>query len=200
MGKTKKITNKGHKGNKGKRKQNYRAGYEYLLAYKITIPIYDYTVEFCNRWINKRSRTYDQMVQAARSGTQNIAEGYKQQGLKRYIKLSSVNRGSLEELLKDYLSFARQRKLAIWPKQKARRIREVKGIWEIINKFPTLPNHPNFPDLPSNKERAVNIMITLINQANYLQDKLISSLKEKHKTEGGLTEQLYRNRKEYRGY
>lgn len=58
-----------------------KAGYEYLLAYKITVFLYDYTVGFCNRWINKYSRTHDQMVQAARSGTQNIAEGYKQESL-----------------------------------------------------------------------------------------------------------------------
>lgn len=63
-----------------------RAGYEYLLAYKITIPIYDYTVEFCNVHVDPYSRTRDQMVQSARSGMQNIAEGNKQQSLQGYIK------------------------------------------------------------------------------------------------------------------
>src|SRR3989304_6844062 len=125
------------------------AGYEYLLAYKITIPIYDYTVEFCKRWIDKRSRTHDQMEQAARSGTMNIAEGYKQESLKGYIKLSGVNRGALEELLKDYLAFARQNKILVWPKEKA--IREIGEIWEIIKKNSVLPDNPNFPDLPSDK-------------------------------------------------
>lgn len=91
-----------------------KAGYEYLLAYKLTIPIYDYAVEFCNRWISKYSRTHDQWVQAARSGTQNIPEGYKQQSLKGYIKLAGVSRGSLEELLKDCLAYARQNKLQVW--------------------------------------------------------------------------------------
>ena len=196
MGTNIKISGK-NKSNWGK---NYKAGYEYLLAYKITVPIYDYTIEFCDRWISERSRTYDQMVQAARSGTQNIAEGYKQQGLKGYIKLSGVNRGSLEELLKDYLSFARQKKLSIWQKEKAVNIREVREIWNNIQATPTLPNSPDFPHLADSQEKAVNIMITLINQANYLQDKLIASLKNKHKTEGGLTEKLYRDRKEYRGY
>lgn len=90
-----------------------KAGYEYLLAYKITVPIYDLTVEFCSRYIDKYSRTHDQMVQAARSGMQNIAEGYKQQGMKGYIKLAGVTRGSLEELLKDYLAYARQHGLEI---------------------------------------------------------------------------------------
>lgn len=181
-------------------KSSPKAGYEYLLAYKITVPIYDYTVEFCDRWIDKYSRTRDQMIQAARSGTQNIAEGYKQQGLKGYIKLSGVNRGSLEELLKDYLAFARQNKLSVWEKEKAKNIREVREIWEVIRENKVLPDSPIFPHLSDDQEKAVNIMVTLINQANYLIDQLIPALKEKHKTKGGLTEELYRERKEYRGY
>lgn len=179
--------------------QSYRAGYEYLLAYKLTVPIYDYTVEFVNRYVSKFSRTCDQMQQAARSGMQNISEGYKQQGLKGYIKLSGVTRGSLEELLKDYLSYARQHQLSIWPKERAiREIREIREIWEIIKKNPALPDSPNFPDLPDQPNLAVNLMITLIHQANYMIDKLIISLKEKHMKEGGLTEELYKKRVEYR--
>ncbi len=178
-----------------------RAGYEYLLAYKITVPIYDYTVEFCNRWISKFSRTYDQMIQAGRSGTQNLAEGNQQEGMKGYIMLSGVARGSLEELLKDYQAFLRQRNLKIWSKEKAiKDIREIGQIWEILKKTPTLPDLPNFPKLPDNPEVAANLMITLINQANYLIDKLVISLKDKHMREGGLSEELYRKRKEYRGY
>ncbi|MFC1647241.1 four helix bundle suffix domain-containing protein [Patescibacteria group bacterium] len=186
-----------------------RAGYEYLLAYKITIPIYDYTVEFCRRCKSPNYphfpdlpsyRSHDQMVQAARSGTQNIAEGYKQQGLKGYIKLSGINRGSLEELLKDFLAYARQNKIPVWPKEKARKIREIGEIWAILRKHQALPDSPNFPNLPNDREAAVNLMITLINQANYLIDKLIPALKHKHKTQGGFTEKLYRERKNHRGY
>ena len=176
-----------------------RAGYEYLLAYKITVPVYDYTVEFCNRYIEAKSRTRDQMIQSARSGMQNIAEGNKQQSLQGYIKLSGVSRGSLEELLNDFLSYARQNKIAIWSPEKAKReIREIGQIWEILKKTPTLPDSPNFPPLPNRAELAVNLMITLINQANFLIDKLIVSLKEKHMKEGGFNEQLYRKRMEYR--
>ena len=176
-----------------------KAGYEYLLAYKITIPIYDYTVVFCNRWIPRNFRTYDQMVQAARSGTQNIAEGFKQESLKSYIKLSGVNRGSLEELLKDFLAYARQNKISVWSREKAiGEIGEIGEIWEILKKNPTLSDNPNFPNLPNDKEKAVNLMVTLINQANYLIDRLIDSLEEKHMKEGGFTEKLYKKRVEYR--
>lgn len=169
---------------------NSKAGYEYLLAYKLTVPIYDYTIVFCKKWINYKSRTKDQMEQAARSGMQNIAEGNKQESLKGYIQLSGVARGSLEELLNDYLAFARQNQLQIWGKQQAiRQIGEISKIWEIIKQNPALPNSP---------EVAVNLLITLINQANYLLDKLIVSLKEKHMKEGGLSEELLRKRLEYK--
>lgn len=176
-----------------------RAGYEYLLAYKITVPIYDYTVEFCNVHIDPYSRTRDQMTQSARSGMQNIAEGSKQQSLQGYIKLSGVSRGSLEELLNDFLSFARQRKIPIWEPNRAKReIREIGEIWKILRETPTLPDSPNFPDLPNRVEVAINLMITLINQANFLIDKLLISLNEKHMKEGGFNERLYRKRMEYR--
>lgn len=185
-------------GDQGDRK---KAGYEYLVGYKLTVVIYDYTIEFCKRWIDYKSRTKDQMEQAARSGTQNIPEGSKQQSLSGYIRLSGVVRGSLEELLKDCLAFARQNKLEVWEKERVvREIGEISEIWGIIKASPTLPDSPNFPDLPQDKEKTVNLLITLINQANYFIDKLIVSLKEKHKREGGFNEKLYEERKKYRGY
>lgn len=187
-------------GSKGKKK----AGYEYLVGYKITVPIYDYTVVFCKRCTSPQHpafpqlsshRTYDQMVQAARSGTANIAEGNQQSSLEGYIKLVGVNKASLEELLKDFLSYARQNNVPIWPKEEAvRKIREIGVIWEIIRRNPTLPNSPNFPDLPDNIEKAVNLLITLINQAIYLQKKLQESLEEKFVKEGGFRENLFKKR------
>ena len=204
------------------------AGYEYLLAYKITIPIYDYTVEFCTRCSPyyrhhpdhtykssqpyhpnlpdpihfpplSSSRTHDQMVQAARSGMTNIPEGAKQESLAGYIKLTGVARGSLEELLKDYLSYARQHHIVVWDKERVKReIGEIRVIWEIIRKTPVLSDSPDFPDLPHLPDYAVNMMLTLIHQANYLIDKLKVSLEEKHKQEGGFSENLLKKRMEYR--
>ena len=130
---------------------------------------------------------------------QNIPEGNKQQSLQGYIKLSGVSRGSLEELLNDFLSYARQNKIPIWSSERAKReIREIGQIWETLRKTPTLPDSPSFPSLPNRVETVVNLMITLINQANFLIDRLIASLKEKHMKEGGFNEKLYRKRIEYR--
>lgn len=176
-----------------------KAGYEYLACYKLSVVNYDYTVVFCDRWISKFSRTNDQMVQASRSGMSNLSEGYTQQSLQGYIKLAGVSRGSEEELLKDYMAFARQNKLTIWPREKSNReIGEIGVIWEIFKKNSVLPDNPHFPDLPLEKEKAVNMMITLINQENFLLDRLIASLREKHKTQGGFTENLYKERIAYR--
>lgn len=185
-------------GNQGEDNKK-KAGYEYLLAYKISVPIYDYTVEFCKRWIPSNSRTKDQMEQAARSGMQNILEGNQQEGMKGYIKLCGIARGSLEELLNDYLSYARQHGIVVWDRGRVgRELPEVEQVWSVLRATPVLPSSPDFPHLPDHPERAVNLLITLVHQSNYLLDKLVVSLKDKHMHEGGLTEELYRKRVEYR--
>lgn len=178
-----------------------KAGYEYLLAYKITVPIYDYTVIFCKKYKNLLSsdRTYDQMIQSARSGMTNLPEGNIQKSTEGYLKLTGVNRASLEELLKDYCSFARQNKILIWDKEKSKRdIWEIRKIWEILRKTPTLPDNPNFPDLPDNLEKAVNLLITIINQANYLQDQLRRGIENKFVKTGGFRENLLKKRLGYK--
>jgi restriction system protein len=172
-----------------------KAGYEYLLAYKITVPIYDLTVEFCEKWISKFSRTTDQMVQAARSGSMNVAEGSREKSLKSYIKLAGVARASLDELTKDYEAFIRQNHLQFYSREKVgREIRELGEIWDILDKNQTLPQLPQFPKLPSDREQAVNLMFTLCKQGNYMIDKLIKSLENKFIKEGGFSENLLKNR------
>ncbi len=91
-------------------------GYRKLKTFQIAQLIYDLTVRFCDRYINPRSRTHDQMVQAARSGVQNIAEGSQVSGTSKKIemKLTNVARASLEELRLDYEDFLRQRGLTLW--------------------------------------------------------------------------------------
>ncbi len=193
--------------------QKPQAGYQYLFAYKITIPIYDYTVVFCKRSSPysyypdspkfpqlSSNRTFDQMVQASRSGTTNIAEGNQQASLEGYIKLVGVNKASLEELLKDYLAYARQNKIEVWGKEETvrRRVRELGEVWELLKATPTLPDSPNFPDLPKDPSQAVNLMITLINQAIYLQKKLMESLEKKFVESGGFRENLFKKRMEFK--
>src|SRR5713101_8916483 len=100
-------------------------GYRKLKSFQVAQLAYDVTVRFCERYIGRRSRTRDQMVQAARSGVQNIAEGSQASGTskKMELKLTNVARASLEELRLDFEDFLRQRDLPLWPKNDARRQR-----------------------------------------------------------------------------
>ena len=96
-------------------------GYQNLKSYQMAEIVYDAATAFCNRFINVRSRTHDQMVQAARSGKQNIAEGSMASGTSRKteLKLVGVARASLEELLLDCKDYLRQNGLALWGKEHA---------------------------------------------------------------------------------
>lgn len=94
----------------------HEGGYKSLPFFKQSEIIYDFTVEFVEKYIDYKSRTKDQMVQAARSGKQNIAEGYLQKSFEGKLKLLGVARGSLEELLNDYQDYLRQHQLLIWDK------------------------------------------------------------------------------------
>ena len=107
-------------------------GYRKLKSFQIAQLVYDVTVRFCDRYIEKRNRTHDQMVQAARSGVQNIAEGSQASGTskKTELKLTNVARASLEELRLDFEDFLRQRGLVLWDKSESRR-------GELIDRRPT---------------------------------------------------------------
>lgn len=163
-------------------------GYKSLPFYKQSEIIYDFTIEFVKRYIEKYSRTTDQMIQAARSGKQNIPEGYLQKSLKGRIKLLGVSRGSLEELLNDYMDFLRQRDLSLWEKDspKARAVRNL-----IYNSYNSDKNYKSYIENP---ESAANAMICLINQTNRLIDQKIRWLEEQFVNEGGYTEKLFKKR------
>lgn len=165
-------------------------GYKNLPFFKQSEIIYDFTVEFCNRYIDKHSRTRDQMVQSARSGKQNIAEGYLQKSLEGRIKLLGVARGSLEELLNDYLDFLRQRGFSLWQKDspKAKVVRSL-----VYNSYNGYNNYKNYIPSP---EDAANVMVCLINQTNRLIDQKLRWLEEKFVSEGGFRENLFRKRRE----
>ncbi len=104
-------------------------GYRQLRSFQVTMIIYDATVAFCDRFVDNRSRTSDQMVQAARGGRQNIAEGSRasESSSQTELRLVNVARASLDELLLDYEDYLRQRRLPLWDKN-APQAREVRGL------------------------------------------------------------------------
>ncbi len=164
----------------------------------MTVIIHDATVVFCRRFFNPRDRTVDQMVQAARSGKQNIAEGSMMSGTSRTseLKLVGVARASLEELLVDYQDFLRQRGLETWTKDhpKAVFIRKL-----AYDKYRSYESYKTYIE-DKTPETAANTMICLINQASYLLDKFKRELGERLLEEGGINERIYTERRKRRGY
>ena len=171
-------------------------GYRELKSYQNSEIVYDGTVRFCDRCIDRRSRTHDQMVQAARSGKQNIAEGSMASGTskKTELKLVSVARASLEELLLDFEDFLRQRGLAVWGKDHATAQAVRKLAYAKNRSYTTYRTY--IEEAPP--EVAANTLICLINQTNYLLDQQLRQLEQQFLQEGGFTEKLYRVRSEAR--
>jgi four helix bundle suffix protein len=174
-------------------------GYRNLLSYRKAEIVYDATVYFCDRYIDRRSRTRDQMVQAARSGKQNIVEASMASGTSKEteIKLTNVARASLEELLEDYRDFLRVGGHRIWEKEskEAMYVRRLgsrtHGATETYETYrPFIETRP--------PEVVANILVCLIHQANYLLDRQIGQLERAFLEEGGLRERMFRARVEAR--
>ncbi len=170
-------------------------GYRDLRSFQTATIVYDATVSFCDRFVDKRSRLVDQMVQAARSGRQNIAEGSRASATSSQTELRLVNtaRASLDELLLDYEDFLRQRGKRLWDKDdpEAQEVRSVGRQTQNPNQAgPPEPapyarwlNHPD-PVV------VANTLICLVHQTNYLLDQQIAALERGFVQQGGYSEQL----------
>lgn len=169
-------------------------GFRKLRSFQCAQSVYDGTVIFCDRFVGKRSRTHDQMVQAARSGVQNIAEGSLASATskKTELKLTGVARASLGELLLDFEDFLRQKKMQQWAKDDPEAL-EVRG------KFRSEKSDCyRFSELSA--ERLANTLICLINQASYLLWQQMKFLEKEFLNTGGFTERMYKTRKNLRKF
>ena len=177
-------------------------GYRNLKSYQTAAMVYDATVVFCDRFIDKRSRTHDQMVQAARSGVQNIAEGSMASATskKTELKLTGVARASLEELLLDFEAFLRQKGLRLWGKAspEALGVRKKYSSDKTEKKSDASDASDPYSLKTASPEVAANTLICLINQASYLFGRQLHKLEQQFLTEGGFTERLYKARTEFR--
>lgn len=174
-----------------------RGNYRELVSYRKAIVIYDLTFRFCKKFLERGDRTIDQMIQAARSGKQNIVEGSKaaKTSTEMEIKLTNVARASLEELLDDYKDYLRVRDHTIWHKNS-------KEALYVRN----LGNNPDesyetYRDFVETRpaEVVANIALCLVNQANYLLDRQIRRLENDFLKEGGLRERMTQARLKSRG-
>ena len=167
-------------------------GFRNLKSYQMSEIVYDATVAFCDRWISRRSRTHDQMVQAARSGKQNIAEGSMASGTSKKfeLKLVGVARARLEELLLDYQDFLRQRNLPLWGKSHPQ-AQKIRGLaYARDRSYRTYKTYIESPAF----EVAANTMLCLIHQTNFLLDQQLRQLEKQFLEKGGFTERLYHTR------
>lgn len=170
--------------------------YSRLLVYRVAEAIYDLTYLFCQRFLPPYGdRTVDQMVQAARSGKQNIAEGNQAAATssETEIKLTNVARASLEELLADYEDYLRTRSLSIWGLQHPR-MRSLRQ-WTSSKEF-----FDQYKDMASqfSGEEMGNLCITLCHQAIYMLGQLLKTQQNRFVTEGGIREQMHKARTGYR--
>jgi four helix bundle suffix protein len=170
-------------------------GYRDLRSFRTAGIVYDATVAFCARFVDPRSRLVDQMVQAARSGRQNIAEGSRASAVSSQteLRLVSVARASLDELLLDYEDFLRQRKLSQWKKDspEAIKVRAVGKSDRTDRSDRTDPSDAYSAWLQSPDPAIVaNAVICLIHQTNYLLDRQITALERDFISGGGYSERL----------
>jgi len=187
-------------------------GYRKTVSFQTATIIYDATYWFCEKFLDSRSRTVDQMVQAARSGRQNIAEGSRASATSSHteLRLLNVARASFEELLLDYEDYLRHRRLAQWAPDSA----EASAVRGVPRRFKTdRSDRTDLTDLTDQERWSLyapwlehndpavraNALICLINQANYLLDQQIAALEKQFVEGGGYSEQLAAARLAARG-
>ena len=169
--------------------------YRNLRVYQVTEIIYDITYHFTQHYLEKGDRTVDQMIQAARSGKQNISEGNQAAATssETEIKLTNVAKASLEELLNDYEDYLRVRNLPQWDARHPRyeKMRQYARSRQIQQDYAATIQRMN-------DEELANLCITLIHQATYMLHKLLATMQTRFVTEGGIKERMYQTRLNYR--
>ena len=169
--------------------------YRNLRVYQVTEMVYDITYYFTQHYLSKGDRTVDQMVQAARSGKQNIAEGNQAAATssETEIKLTNVAKASLEELLDDYEDYLRVRNIQQWGPLHPRyeKMRQYARSEEIKKEYAATIQRMN-------DEEIANLCITLIHQAIYMLHKLLVTMQTRFVKEGGIKERMYQSRVNYR--
>jgi len=174
------------------------SGYRKLKAYQVAELLYDFTCRFCGRYVPLGDRHHDQMVQAARSGYQNIAEGSEDSATSKKLEmnLTNVARSSLDELRKDYLKHLARRRLTVWaegsPAFAAARVLRP----QTLDDAAAWVNQPQAPE-PA-EERAANLGAILAAQAHWLTGRLLDRQARDFEAGGGFAERLHRARTAHR--
>ena len=170
-------------------------GFRNLKAYQVAEMLYDFTCRFCDRYIPRKDRHHDQMVQAARSGYQNIAEGSEDSATSRKLEmnLTNVARSSLGELKRDYEKYLTRQELPLWQEGEPL-FEEARALHPKTLKDAAAWVNQKSGDGPSREERAANLGAILSAQAHYLVERLLDRHARDFETQGGFAERLYQSR------
>lgn len=174
-------------------------GYKNLLVYRLAVTIDDGTYLFCKKFLPDYAdkRTVEQMIQASRSGKQNIVEGSLEKSMEGNIKLTGVARASYGELIEDFLDFLRRRNLFLWDKNDPR-VLKIRAFRESVANLTNLTNLSNWANLNlENSEEFSNLMLCLLYKETYLLDRLLRAQEDKFVKEGGFRENLFKKRREF---
>lgn len=189
-------------------------GYKSLISYKLARIAFDLGWDFVPQYYHRLedSRQRDQIKQALRSLKQNIVEGSSERALSSKLKLYDVAKSSGMEAKEDFLDILRREQLALWDKADPR-LKKLRSVLEGYPSFPSNSPYPPIPPIPSvisvvealgglegreELEGVVNYLIDLLTRDGFLLDKQINAVEEKHRTEGGYSENLLRKRLEFK--
>ena len=175
-------------------------GYHKLKAYQVAEMLYDFTCRFCDRYVPLKDRHHDQMVQAARSGYQNIAEGSEDSATSRKLEmnLTNVARSSLGEVNRDYLKHLSRRGMPVW-QQGESLFEEARALHPKSLEEAAAWINLRSKGGPTREERAANLGAILSAQAHFLVERLLDRHARDFENQGGFAERLHRSRSARRG-
>jgi four helix bundle suffix protein len=173
-------------------------GFASLAVYWLAKEIYYLNYLFCERYIPRGSRTFEQMIQAARSGKQDLVEGSLENSTESNLKLSGISRASYGELIEDYQDFLWQKELALWEKNDPRVLRLRSILVDPHETHVTHKSHEWHGIAFSDPEAFANLMITLCAKEGFLLDRFLAGVQRSFIQKGGFRENLFKKRADFR--
>lgn len=172
-------------------------GIQNTLVYWLAVEIFNLTQLFCERYVDKKSRTYDQMVQAARSCKQNLVEGSLENSAESNLKLTGISRASFGELIEDYKDFLWKSNLKLWEKDDSRVMSIRRRLIDPHETHVSHDSHESHGIAFSDAESFANLLITLCTKEGFLMDRFLAGIQKSFIEKGGFKENLFRKRREF---
>lgn len=173
------------------------SGIQNTLVYWLAVEIFNLTQIFCERYVDKKSRTFDQMIQASRSCKQNLVEGSLENSAESNLKLTGISRASFGELIEDYKDFLWKNGLKLWEKNDTRILRLRRILVDTRETHVSRDSHESHGISFANAEAFANLLITLCTKEGFLMDRFLEGIKKSFVEKGGFRENLFKKRREF---